>query len=489
MSACIVWFRQDLRLSDNPALQEAARSGLPIIPVFILDDENAGSWKHGGASRWWLHHSLTALDKSLKETLVVRKGRADEILPKLVKEFDASAVYWNRCYEPWRISRDKAIKERLTESGILAESFNASLLWEPWQVLKEDKTPYKVFTPYFRRGCRNAGDPPEPHKKPAKLNLKERSGDLKLSALHLLPEKPFPRWDKKMESYWKIGEAGALARLKDFLDDGLKGYKEGRNHPIRPNVSRLSPYLHFGEISPRQVWHESQSHALIHKYETDLDTFHSELGWREFSHSLLYHFPWLPDDPLQERFKAFPWADDNADYLARWQQGQTGYPIVDAGMRELWETGYMHNRVRMIVGSFLVKHLRLHWHHGEKWFWDCLVDADLANNSASWQWIAGCGADAAPYFRVFNPVTQGEKFDTKGEYVRRWCPELSKLPDSLVHKPWEAPPLLLKEAGITLGKTYPKPIVDHKAARDAALAAFKATKGGNDPETEETGGE
>lgn len=477
MPACIVWFRQDLRLTDNPALLEAARSGLPIVPVFILDDENAGEWKHGGATRWWLHHSLTALDASLNNSLIVRKGRAEEILPKLIEDVGATSVYWNRCYEPWRIKRDKAIKEQLTtEVGITAESFNASLLWEPWQVHKEDKTPYKVFTPFFRRGCRNAGDPPHPAKKPAKLTLRKREEPFALPSLHLLPQKPFPRWDKKMEPYWQIGEAGAQQRLKDFLDENLKGYKEGRNYPVRPNVSRLSPYLHFGEISPRQVWHDSQAHALLHQYETDLDTFHTELGWREFSHALLYHFPHLPEKPLQERFNAFPWAE-NDKFLTCWQTGQTGYPIVDAGMRELWETGYMHNRVRMIVGSFLVKHLRLHWHHGEKWFWDCLVDADLANNSASWQWIAGCGADAAPYFRVFNPVTQGEKFDAAGIYVRRWCPELMKLPDSLVHKPWEAPPILLKEAGIRLGETYPAPIVDHKQARAEALSAFQETKG------------
>jgi deoxyribodipyrimidine photo-lyase len=480
MSTCILWFRQDLRLTDNPALLAAVQSGVPIIPVFILDDENAGNWKYGGATRWWLHHSLKALDSSLKNSIIFKVGRADQILPALAKEFGAEAVFWNRCYEPWRIKRDKAIKSSLTDLGIRTESFNSALLWEPWDVSKQDGTPYKVFTPYYRKGCLPSGEPALPKDKPKTINLHPRQGPSALDDLKLLPHKPEPRWDHKMEQYWKIGEAGAQARLAEFLEAAIDGYKEGRNFPSRDNVSRLSPYLHFGEISPRQVWHDSKRAALEMQKENDLDTFHSELGWREFSHSLLYHFPALPEKPLQSRFEDFPWARLSQATLEKWQKGQTGYPIVDAGMRELWETGYMHNRVRMVVGSFLVKHLRLHWEHGEKWFWDCLVDADLANNAASWQWIAGCGADAAPYFRIFNPVTQGEKFDADGSYVRRWCPEIAKLPDALLHKPWEASPLELKSAGIVLGKTYPAPIVDHKEARELALQAFKATRSGED---------
>lgn len=486
MTHCILWFRQDLRLADNPALIEAARSGLKIIPVFIRDDAAAGDWKAGGATRWWLHHSLKALNASLDGTMIFAKGNAEELIPEIARQHDVKAVFWNRCYEPWRIKRDKRIKETLFTSGIKAESFNASLLWEPWDVLKKDGTPYKVFTPFFRNGCRGAAQPPEPKARPKKIDLHQPAKDLPaIDTLELLPRKPEPRWDHKMEAYWHIGETGARKRLNEFLADELAGYKEGRNYPSRANVSRLSPHLHFGEISPREVWYASQHSGLEQKQETDLDTFHSELGWREFSHSLLYHFPSLPRKALQSRFDAFPWARATASVLEKWQQGQTGYPIVDAGMRELWETGYMHNRVRMVVGSFLVKHLRLHWHHGEDWFWDCLVDADLANNSASWQWIAGCGADAAPYFRVFNPVTQGEKFDPKGEYVRRWCPELSRLPDSLIHKPWEAPPMILAQAGVTLGRTYPAPMVDHKEARSAALAAFKATGGHADEDGED----
>lgn len=478
MSVCLLWFRQDLRLTDNPALTEAVARGHKILPVYIHDDETAGPWKQGAASRWWLHHSLSALNAALDGTVIFLSGSAEKLLPSLAKEIGATAVLWNRCYEPWRIARDKEIKENLAASGIACESFNASLLWEPWQTLKADGTPYKVFTPFYRRGCLGAGEPPSPRPRPAHIPLHRPAAKTgsDLDALALLPRRPEPRWDKKLEPHWKIGEDGAQERLRHFLEHGLKAYRDGRNYPSRDNVSRLSPHLHFGEISPRQVWHAARQAGLDAGLENDLDTFHTELGWREFSHSLLYHFPSLPEKPLQGRFEHFPWAAKDAAILRRWQMGQTGYPIVDAGMRELWETGYMHNRVRMIVASFLVKHLRLHWHHGEAWFWDCLVDADLANNAASWQWIAGCGADAAPYFRIFNPVTQGEKFDPAGDYVRRWCPEIAALPDTLLHKPWEAPPALLRTLGISLGRTYPAPIVDHAAAREAALVAFRQTK-------------
>ncbi len=472
----IVWFRQDLRLADNPALLEAVKSGTPIIPVYILDDDNAGLWKMGGASRWWLHHSLRALDKSLSGNLACYKGKAQDIIPALAQSAGASGIYWNRCYEPWRMERDAATKSSLEDNGITVKSFNASLLFEPWVVKKDDGTPYKVFTPFFRRGCMNAAQPAEPLSAPSKIVFAGKPDKaLSINDLNLLPAKP--RWDKKMEEYWTIGEQGAQKQLVHFLNEGLKGYKEGRNNPAEDHVSRLSPYLHFGEISPRTVWHAIRQRMIADHAETDGDHYLSELGWREFSYSLLYFNHDLPTDPLQKRFAAFPWHKDDKALLA-WQRGMTGYPIVDAGMRELWETGYMHNRVRMIVGSFLVKDLLLPWQEGEKWFWDCLVDADLANNAASWQWIAGCGADAAPYFRVFNPVGQGEKFDPAGSYVRRWCPELAKLPDNLIHRPWEAPPLILQQGGVTLGKTYPAPIVDHKAARERALSAFQMTKAG-----------
>lgn len=461
----IHWFRQDLRLSDNPALVAATEVG-KVLPIFILDDDNADNHKMGAASRWWLHHSLDALNKSLRGQLHLYRGDAQAVLRDLVKQHPNCAVFWNRCYEPWRVARDKRIKAELANLGVEAHSFNGSLLWEPWQVRKKDGTPYKVFTPFYRRGCLGAEPPRAPLPRPKIAFAKGDFGALSIADLALLPT---IRWDLQLQPHWKIGETPAQARLRQFIDEGLADYKAGRNYPARENVSRLSSHLHWGEISPHQIWHDVQA---VGNGDNE-DCLLSELGWREFSYSLLYHFPQLPINNLQSKFDAFPWRN-NAKRLTRWQRGMTGYPIVDAGMRELWQTGYMHNRVRMIVGSFLVKNLLLHWHHGEHWFWDCLVDADLASNSASWQWIAGCGADAAPYFRVFNPVTQGEKFDPSGAYTRRFVPELNTLPDKYLYHPWEAPESVLDAAGIELGVTYPQPIVDLKASRARALDAFQS---------------
>lgn len=467
----IVWFRQDLRRSDNPALSAAEKAEGPVLSVYILDDENAGDWRYGAASRVWLHHSLTALNKSLGGHLYIAKGKADEILPKLAKKIGAQGVYWNRCYEPWRIARDKKIKESLADLDIDAHSFNGSLLWEPWEIKKNDGTPYKVFTPFYRKGCLSAPPPREPLPAPARITYAAAPDSLSVDDLDLLPPKSEPRWDKPMIDHWTISEDGAQSRLHDFIDDGLKGYKEGRNVPAQDNVSRLSPYLRFGEISPNQAWYAVRHAGERHHWHTDVDTFCSELGWREFSYSLLYHNPKLKWENLQPRFNDFPWKTQDSNNLHAWQRGQTGYPIVDAAMRELWQTGYMHNRCRMIVGSFLVKNLLIHWHRGEEWFWDCLFDADAANNSASWQWIAGCGADAAPYFRVFNPVLQGEKFDPDGTYVREFIPELKDMPDKYLHKPWTAPKDIREQFD------YPAPIVDLGESRDRALEAFKQTRG------------
>lgn len=466
---CVIhWFRQDLRLADNPALCAAAKAK-HVLPVYILDDVNSGDNRMGSASRWWLHHSLNALNASLDGALRVFKGNAQEVICKLVKDHNIKAVYWNRCYEPWRIARDKALKESLVEAGVAVHSMNGSLLWEPWNITKDDGTPYKVFTPYYRRGCLNAEPPREPLAAP-ELSLIGADANVAdgatIDGLDLLPTID---WDKQLEPYWHIGEQGASKRLDAFLDEGLAQYKEGRNLPAKPYVSRLSPYLHFGEISPNQVWYA----AKMQGEDKNIDHFCSELGWREFSYSLLFHNPNLPTQNLQEKFDRFPWRDDDVA-LRAWQKGNTGIPIVDAGMRELWQTGVMHNRVRMIVGSFLVKNLLLHWQHGERWFWDCLVDADLASNSASWQWVAGSGADAAPYFRIFNPVTQGQKFDAEGEYTRQFVPELAKLPNNYLFRPWEAPKDVLDEAGVVLGKHYPMPVVDLKDSRNRALDAFQS---------------
>ncbi|MBR9909628.1 MAG: deoxyribodipyrimidine photo-lyase [Gammaproteobacteria bacterium] len=464
----IHWFRQDLRLSDNPALSEAASAGR-VLPIYILDDDTAGPQQMGGASRCWLHHSLGALNDGLDGRLRVYRGRADEVIAHLCAQYPVSAVYWNRCYEPWRTQRDQAIKSNLQQQGIGAHSHKAALLWEPWETLKKDGTPYKVFTPYYRKGCLNAAPVPPPIAAPTKLTLARGDfGTLDIDQLDLLPG---IGWEQPLMEHWQPGEAAATRALQDFIDDGLADYQDGRNFPARDSVSRLSPCLHWGEISPRQVWHAVD----LSGDNSNVDHFKSELGWREFSYTQLYYFPELPHTNLQGKFDHFPWRRDEA-LLRCWQRGQTGYPIVDAGMRELWQTGYMHGRVRMIVGSFLVKNLLLHWHHGEAWFWDCLLDADLASNSASWQWIAGCGADAAPYFRIFNPVTQGEKFDRHGNYTRRYVPELSALPDKYLFQPWTAPAAVLAEAGVELGKTYPRPVVDLKESREMALAAFRSLR-------------
>lgn len=464
----IHWFRQDLRLKDNPALCHAAQAG-DILPIYILDNIHAGAYAMGGASRWWLHHSLAALNESLQGKLNLYIGDPEQIIPELIKRHNIRAVYWNRCYEPWRIERDARIKNALKAGGIVAESANGSLLWEPWKLLKEDGTPYKVFTPFYRKGCLDM-HVREPMGLPSPLRLVQDTLSVPLPALKLLPS---IRWDKQLEPHWNIGELGAHTRLKDFLDAGITQYKEGRNFPSKPYTSRLSPYLHFGEISPHQLWYNARMRAP----DANIDCFCTELGWREFSYYLLYHFPALPSKNWQVKFDAFPWKED-INMLKSWQKGQTGYPIIDAGMRELWQTGYMHNRVRMIVGSFLVKNLLLDWRQGERWFWDCLVDADLASNSASWQWVAGSGADAAPYFRIFNPITQGEKFDTSGEYTRRFVPELALLPDRYLFKPWKAPQQVLVKAKVTLGDTYPYPVVDIMASRKRALAAFSKLSGG-----------
>lgn len=464
----IHWFRQDLRLQDNPALNLACQH-TQVLPIYILDSMHAGDYQMGAASQWWLHHSLNSLNASLDHHLSLYHGSALDILNTLIRQYPIKAVYWNRCYEPWRINRDKQIKEALREQGIKVISANGSLLWEPWEIQKNDGTHYKVFTPFYRKGCLNATSPRHPEK--AFKHPKWKKDTLHTLSLEKLKLLPTLSWDTSMKTGWQIGEQGAHQTFEQFLQHGLQQYKEGRNFPAKPFVSKLSPYLHFGEISPNQVWYKVRS--LYDDKNTD--HFCSELGWREFSYSQLYHHPNLPTKNLQNKFDHFPWTN-NLVHLKAWQKGQTGIPMVDAGMRELWQTGYMHNRVRMVVGSFLVKNLRIHWHYGERWFWDCLVDADLANNSASWQWIAGCGADAAPYFRIFNPITQGQKFDPDGQYTKKYLPELAYLPNKFLFNPWEAPECVLHKAGVQMGQNYPYPIVDLQQSRASALAAFQSLK-------------
>lgn len=471
-ASTLVWFRQDLRLRDNPALAFAAELGA-VIPVFIFDTDCPGHCVPGGASQWWLHQSLSALNDSLGNQLHCIKGNAAQLLTGFIQTHNIKRIVWNRAYEPWQIKRDTQLKQTLVEAGIEVQSFNSHLLWEPWQVLKKDQTPYKVFTPYYRRGCLSKPSPRMPVSAPKDLHIHYYPEiDKGIDSLALLPD---INWYTTMQTMWTPGEKGAAQHLSEFLPNGAKAYKNKRDFPDLGATSKLSPHLHFGEISPNQIWYAA-IHALNGNTEDiGLDCYLSELGWREFSHYLLFHFPHIPQKNFSPKFEHFPWRSDDAS-LNAWQRGQTGIPIVDAGMRELWQTGTMHNRVRMVVGSFLVKNLLIDWRKGERWFWDCLLDADLAANSASWQWIAGTGADAAPYFRIFNPVTQGQRFDPQGDYVKRYCPELSKMPDKFIHNPWDAPQNILNYAGVKLGANYPKPLVDLKASRQRALDALAQSK-------------
>lgn len=471
----IVWLRQDLRLADHPALDAATRRGA-VVPVFIWSPEAEGAWAPGGASRWWLHHSLSSLADSLEtrgSRLILRSGEASRVLEILCQETGASAVYWNRRYEPAAIAHDSQVKERLKLAGIHAESFNGALLFEPWTVANQSGRPFQVFTPYWKH-CLAQTPPPPPLAAPQRIAPPRQwpSSD----SLTQFKLRPRITWDSSFPAVWQPGEPGAATALEAFSRQGWTGYSLDRNRPDLRGTSRLSPHLHFGEISPRQILaHLSDRAGTTGETGWRQQQFVTEVGWREFAHHLLYHFPHTPKQPLRPEFAQFPWRDAPRQ-LVQWQQGRTGYPIVDAGMRELWTTGWMHNRVRMITASFLVKDLRLPWQAGAQWFWDTLVDADLAQNTLGWQWSAGCGADAAPYFRIFNPVTQAQKFDPEGAYVRRWVPELGRLPTEHLHSPWEAPPGVLSRADIDLGRTYPRPMVDHSQMRQEALVAFQSLK-------------
>lgn len=479
----IVWFRDDLRLADNPALAAAVHSGSPVVPIYVLDEESNGLRPHGGASRWWLHHSLVALGADLARKgapLLLFRGPAEPLLLRLAEHLDAAAVFWNRRYGLAERNIDQAVKTSLKARGVAAESSNAGLLHEPWTVASKTGTPLKVFSPFWR-AAQAAGDPLPPG--PALRRIPGLSDDATaalgaedLGSLDLLPTQP--DWSGGLAKAWTPGEAGARKRLETFLADEFAGYAEGRDRPDQTSTSSLSPFLRFGEIGPRQIWQASTfavQEGTTRGSERDLAKFQAELGWREFSYHLLFHHPDLATRNFQPRFDSFPWRDDPAG-LKAWQRGRTGYPIVDAGMRQLWTTGWMHNRVRMITASFLSKDLLVDWRAGEAWFWDTLVDADPANNAASWQWVAGSGADAAPYFRIFNPFTQGEKFDPDGTYVKRFVPELAGLPPEMVHRPWEAPAERLAAFGVRLGETYPRPVIDHAVARNRALAAVEMLK-------------
>jgi len=471
------WFRNDLRLTDNPALVAAAETG-PVLCLYIHDtgrDRRAP----GGASRWWLSRSLDALGRTLAlkgGRLVLMEGDPATLLPRIVAEAGIKQVTWNRRYGAAEIALDRQLKEQLSGGGIDVRSCNSHLLNEPWQVTTTTGQPMKVFTPYWR-AARQRGEPaapiPAPERIPA-FPLPDSVAALAVSLVDLELEPQAPDWAGGLRAAWAPGEAGATARLDDFISDGLAGYAVERDRPDQCATSRLSPHLHFGEIGPRQIWHalhHARAASEAAGSEQDAEKFLSEIGWREFSHHLLFHNPELATRNYDSRFDAFPWQPDETA-LRRWQRGQTGIPLVDAGMRELWTTGWMHNRVRMVVASFLIKHLLQDWRAGEAWFWDTLVDADAANNAASWQWVAGSGADASPYFRIFNPVTQGETHDPHGAYVRRWVPELAGLSDRDIHQPWKASEMALREAGVRIDETYPAPLVDLAFGRQRALDAF-----------------
>jgi deoxyribodipyrimidine photo-lyase len=464
MDCALLWFRDDLRLADNPALQDLLRLGLAPVPVYIHHPQGEGEWAPGAASDAWRARSLRALDAELSargSRLQVLRGDPAELLPRVAAATGARAVRWNRRYEPALEARDAALKRSLRADGLDARSHNGALLFEPWQVATQAGDPYKVFTPFWRAALQQwrlpaLADAPDALPAPPALE-----GALEPDALALAP---WPGWDRGFWDRWTPGEAGARAALEAFVAGALDGYGERRNVPGVRGTSRLSPHLHFGEIAPWRVARRLQDAGPA----GDRDAYVRELGWREFGYHLLHHFPHTPEANFNPRFDDFPWADPDAAVLDAWRHGRTGIPIVDAGMRELWHTGWMHNRVRMVAGSLLTKHLRAHWRHGARWFWDTLVDADLANNTLGWQWVAGTGADASPYHRVFNPVLQAQKFDPDGAYIARWVPELAALPPAQRHAPWTgAPP-----------RGYPRPVVDLARGREQALAALAAIRKG-----------
>ena len=467
--AIIVWFRQDLRISDQAALHAASQTAAPIIPLFILDDKSDVKWGMGSASLWWLEGSLIELNialKSINSRLILRRGKPKDVLDNLLDQIDAKAVYFTRRYEPANAVEDQSVSEHLGDKGIECRRFGGSLLFEPEAIQKKTGGPFRVFTPFYRACLTTVHDKPA-LPAPKKLIAPETwPKSERLKHWDLRPVKS--NWDSGFKDHWRPGTVQAFAKLKDFTKCRISEYAEDRNRPDRQGTSVLSPYLHYGEISPRQLWnfvgrfndHPEQNSASN-------ESFLRELIWREFSYHLLWHWPYITDVPFNQNFDGFLWRSDEKA-LKAWQSGNTGYPIVDAGMRQLWKTGWMHNRVRMVVASFLTKHLLISWQEGARWFWDTLVDADLANNSASWQWVAGCGADASPYFRIFNPILQGQKFDPEGSYVRQWIPELAGLPARYIHAPWKSGTRILG---------YPDPLVEHQFARRRALDAYAKITG------------
>ncbi len=474
MTGTVLWYRQDLRTSDHPALAAACERG-PVTPVFVWHPSGEGGWALGGAAAWWLDRSLRALDADLSRRgsrLIVRIGDPAVELADVARAVGAAAITCSRRHEPSAMVEEERVQSAIEATGLRFERRGSNLMFDPFEVRSQTGTAYKVFSPFWR-ACLARPAPDVPLPAPARIPAPAAwPAGTTVDALALRPR---IAWDAGLAGTWTPGEAGAHARLEAFVAGPVRRYGDARDIPSVAGTSALSPHLHFGELSPRQAWHASlaASAGATPATVAQVEKFRAELGWREFGAHVLANFPRTSDDPLRPEFRRFPWRTDAA-HLRAWQRGRTGYPFVDAGMRQLWHTGWMHNRVRMVVASFLVKHLLMDWMHGARWFWDTLVDADLASNTLGWQWAGGCGADAAPYFRIFNPVTQGEKFDPDGTYIRRWVPELARVPAECLHAPWEASPLALASAGVTLGEDYPRPIVDHARARAEALAALAA---------------
>ena len=479
-TTAIVWLRRDLRIDDNPALNHALVESERVIPLYIHAPEEEAPWQPGAASRWWLHHSLGALAAALQRCgsgLVIRRGGSGAVLREVARESGAGLVCWNRLYDPWAGPRDEGIGKTLAGAGIHVKVHHGSLLREPWDNVKDDGSMYRVFTPFWRRYLLTGPEEvPEPG--PAELPPLPRGlGSLSVEDLDLVSRIP---WHRAFGDYWQPGEAGAMARLGDFLGrSAVFEYGQERDLPGQDGVSGLSAHLHFGEMTARRVWHavlraaDGPGGAGEHGVPEQVRPFLRQLAWRDFAHHILHHEPRTAEDPFDRRYRSFAW-DENPELLLAWQRGRTGIPLVDAGMRQLWRTGWMHNRVRMLAASVLTKNGLVHWLDGARWFWDTLVDADLANNTMGWQWTAGCGVDAAPYFRVFSPARQGERFDPRGDYVRTWVPELAAMPSRHIHEPWRAPEAVLRQAGVVLDEDYPRPVLNLADGRAEALRRFRA---------------
>ena len=457
----IIWFRNDLRITDNAVINYSLKNKRKVLPVYIYDS----STSLGSASKWWLKNSLISLNKSLKGNLIVIEGEPSKILLDLVNKNGIKEILWNERYSKDDRNQDNEIINNYKNHEVNCITFHSCLLKNPQNTLKKDATPFKVYTPFYKQQYQDMVYELYNYNTEEidYIDCDDKKQISKILDVTLRTE----NWHEKLLGKWSPGEAGAQEKLKVFLSNGLNGYSEGRNRPDKQHTSMLSPHIRFGEISIREI-----AKSVENVNTEDAEIFYKELVWREFSYHLLYHFPHLVDTNLQKKFDKFKWLD-NKDHLKSWQKGMTGYPIIDAGMRQLYQTGYMHNRVRMIVGSFLVKNLMLHWSHGQEWFWDTLVDADIASNSASWQWVAGTGADAAPYFRIFNPITQSKKFDPDGVYIKKYVRELKEIPSNIIHMPSDYDAETLKNYGLILGEDYPSPIVDLSITRERALSAFK----------------